>query len=367
MKLSIIMDQYNNPYAGTESQVLKLVTGLRERGWDIRFAVLRGTEYSRAGEFPVAIEELEIGSISSPQSWLKTYQYGRQLKRQGVHLVHVFFNDASVLCPPTMRMAGLKTIISRRDMGFWYNNKYLRALPLTGRFVSAVICNSKAVGSITRSSEKIPAQKIKVIYNGYPPVPPAALKSMRESAEGKPVVIGIVANLRPIKRIEDLIKAVAELRKVGVRSSVNIIGGGDSAPYEQLAEEVGVRESIRFMGSQPEPEAFIAEFDIAVLCSETEGFSNAIIEYMRCGKPVVCTRTGGNPEIVIDGETGYLVDVGDIDGLAEKLKNLIEQPALRVTMGDKGAEKVAEKYSIDALLNQHIALYEVVQPKVFQG
>lgn len=367
MKLSIIMDQYNNPYAGTESQVLKLVMGLLERGWEVRFAVLRGTKYSRSGEFPVAVEELGIGSISNPKSWFTAYCYGRQLSKNGFQLVHVFFNDASVIFPPTMALVGVKTIISRRDMGFWYNKTYLRTLTITRRFVAAAVCNSKAVAEITSSSERIPKEKIKVIYNGYPATSIERFVPESEREKSQPVVIGIVANLRPIKRIDDLIKAAAKLRKAGLRTSLNIVGGGDPTPHAQLADELGLQDSIRFLGSQPKPEMYIEGFDIAVLCSETEGFSNAIIEYMRCGKPVVCTQTGGNPEIVEDGKNGYLVGVGDISGLAEKLRKLIEQPELRACMGRIGAHKVAEQYNLNTMLDQHVALYKTLQPKVVQS
>ncbi|WP_323753753.1 glycosyltransferase family 4 protein [Marinobacter sp.] len=366
MKLSIIMDQYNNPYAGTESQVLKLISGLVERGWEVRFAVFRGTRYTRNGEFPVAIEELNIGSVSNPGSWFKAYRYGRKLKKNGFDLVHVFFNDASVLCPPTMSLAGLKTVISRRDMGFWYNKKYLHTLRLTGRFVSGAVCNSKAVAEITASSEGIPGEKIKVIYNGYPAESMQKTVPDDEDKQSDPIVIGVVANLRPIKRIDDLIKAVGKLRKTGLRSSLNIVGGGDQTPYAQLVGELGIQDAIQFLGAQAEPEKYIKDFDIAVLCSETEGFSNAIIEYMRCGKPVVCTRTGGNPEIIQDGENGYLVEVGDVSGLAEKLKTLIEQPELRERMGRKGAEKVTKKYNLNAMLDQHTALYETLRARALQ-
>ncbi|WP_417522101.1 glycosyltransferase family 4 protein [Marinobacter sp.] len=366
MKLSIIMDQYNNPYAGTESQVLKLISGLVERGWDVRFAVFRGTQYTRNGEFPVEVEELNIRSLSNPESWLKTYHYGRRLKKNGFDLVHVFFNDASVLCPPAMSLAGIKTVISRRDMGFWYNRKYLHALRLTGRFAAVAVCNSRAVADITASSEGIPARKIKVIYNGYPAAKIQKNGPNAEDEKSDSVVIGVVANLRPIKRIEDLIKATAKLRKAGLRSSLNIVGGGDSTRYENLADELGIRDSTHFLGSQAEPEKFIKDFDIAVLCSETEGFSNAIIEYMRCGKPVVCTRTGGNPEIVQHGENGYLVEVGDVPALAEMLKKLIENPELRERMGRRGAGDVAERYNLNTMLDQHVALYKKLRPRALQ-
>ena len=232
MKLSIIMDRYDNPYAGTESQVLKLVNGLMEQGWDIQFAVLRGTDYTRSGMFPVPVHDLGVGSISSPGSWFKMYRYARLLRKQGFSVVHAFFNDTSVIAPPMMRLAGLKTLISRRDMGFWYSGTYLKALRLTGRCVHAAVCNSKAVAEITSRFEKIPPGKIHVIYNGYPDMSSgeqvSASGASRLEAE---VVVGIVANLRPIKRIEDLIEAIGLLAREGLHLKLNVIGGGDPSAY----------------------------------------------------------------------------------------------------------------------------------------
>ncbi|TBW51577.1 glycosyltransferase family 1 protein [Marinobacter halodurans] len=355
MKISIIMDQYNHPHAGTESQVLKLVRGLQDKGWDVRFAVLRGTDYSRSGHFPVPVEELGVGSLSHPASWWSVYRYARRLQAEGVGLVHVFFNDASVLCPPMMRLAGIQTIISRRDMGFWYSPLYLKALRLTGRWVSAAICNSQAVARVTGESENLPEDKLHVIYNGYPGIGETPEPSYAVAGS---VRVGIVANLRPIKRIDDLIRAAAKVVADGGDIRISVVGGGDSAPYEALARQLGMAERVEFHGSQPEPEHFIREFDIAVLCSESEGFSNAIIEYMRCGKPVICTRTGGNPEIVSDGDNGFLIEVGDVEALARHIATLTERPELRRKMGEAGKLKVTRQYSVDTMLAHHVALYE---------
>lgn len=368
MKLSIIMDQYNNPYAGTESQVLKLVEGLLARGWDIRFAVFRGTDFSRSGDFPVAVEELGVGSLSRPASWLRIYRYARELRAAGYPVVHVFFNDASVICPPMMRAAGLKTLISRRDMGFWYTGLYLRALRLTGRFVTAVVCNSKAVADITARLEGVPGDKLHVIYNGYPDSPLAPLATAAEDQRApipQPtprLVVGIVANLRPIKRIDDLIAAIAKVVQDGHNVELRVVGGGVQEPYKQQISNLGLEGRVQLLGSQPDPERFIQAFDIAVLCSETEGFSNAIIEYMRCGKPVICTRTGGNPEIIQDGVNGYLIPVGDIDALADRIRDLIEHPEKRRAMGEASLAQLADRYSLDAMLAQHIRLYHEIAP-----
>ncbi len=366
MKLSIIMDSYGNPYAGTESQVLKLVQGLVEKGWEVRFAVFRGSDYTRSGRFPVAVEDLGIGRIADPASWLKVFRYGRQLKSDGYHLVHCFFNDSSVICPPMMRLAGVAPIISRRDMGFWYTAGYQKMLRLTGRFVKAAVCNSQAVADMTRAAESLSAEKVHVIYNGYPDTGPEVAGSEHDAAgpAKESLVIGIVANLRPVKRIEDLIRAVALLVGSGHKVELRVVGGGNTAPYEALIAELGLQAQVHLLGSQAEPESFIRDFDIAVLCSESEGFSNAIIEYMRCGKPVVCTHTGGNPEIVNDGVNGYLVQVGNVEELANRLATLIEQPELRAEMGREGADRVRGRYSIDTMLAEHISLYQSLVPEV---
>ncbi|MAM88047.1 MAG: hypothetical protein CME36_12155 [unclassified Hahellaceae] len=363
MKLSIIMDRYDNPYAGTESQVLKLVSGLKEQGWDIQFAVLRGTDYTRSGMFPVPVHDLGVGSISSPGSWFKMYRYARSLRKQGFSVVHAFFNDASVIAPPTMRLAGLKTLISRRDMGFWYSGTYLKALRLTGRCVHAAVCNSKAVAEITSRFEKMPPGKIHVIYNGYPDMSSGEQVSAPwESRSEAEVVVGIVANLRPIKRIDDLIEAIGLLAREGLHLKLNVIGGGDPHAYMEQVRRLGLEGHVHLLGSQPEPERHIRDFDIAVLCSETEGFSNAIIEYMRCGKPVVCTRTGGNPEIVEEGLNGYLVPVGDVEALADRIRKLAENPQLREKMGKVGRSQLADKYSMKAMVAKHVELYSQIEP-----
>lgn len=358
MKLAIIMDQYNNPFAGTESQVLKLVEGLVVRGWDIRFAVFRATDCTRSGAFPIPVEDLGVGSLSSPGSWLSVFRYGRRLKREGFRLVHVFFNDASVICPPILRIVGLQTFISRRDMGFWYNDLYLRVLNVTGRFVSGAVCNSHAVAEITGRMEGLPPNKLHVIYNGYPEMEPPGGASLSADARSKRVVIGIVANLRPIKRIDDLIRACGILNQQGYAFDLRIAGGGDQGNYRTLVKEIGLDGHVTFLGSVSNPEAHIKDFDVAVLCSETEGFSNAIIEYMRAGKPVVCTATGGNPEIVTDERNGYLVPVRDVETLADRIRRLMDNPELRAAMGQEALATIAGKYSMEKMLNQHIALYQ---------
>ncbi|QCF26297.1 glycosyltransferase [Hydrocarboniclastica marina] len=357
-RICILMDLYKNPWAGTESQVYKLTEMLQADGIEVRLAVLRNSDYVEEGDFPAPVDVLNIGSVASVASAWRMFRYGLELRKRGIQLVHIFFNDASVLAPPILWMLGIRTLISRRDMGFWYNDQYRKLLPWTGRYVSGAICNSEAVSDITAQVEKLSRDKVHVIYNGYPErVPGDPGRGLTRKNTGS-IVVGIVANLRPIKRISDLVDAVARASKSNPDLELHVVGDGDPQPYLQLADRLGAVERCVFWGSQPNPDDFIAGFDIAVLCSESEGFSNAIIEYMRNGKPVICTRTGGNPEIVEHGVNGYLVPVGDVKALADRILDLAGSASLRQQMGARGQEKVNREYSVDRMRERHLALYE---------
>jgi glycosyltransferase involved in cell wall biosynthesis len=99
-------------------------------------------------------------------------------------------------------------------------------------------------------------------------------------------------------------------------------------------------------------------FDVGLLCSDSEGFSNSLIEYQQAGLPVVCSETGGNPEIIEHGVNGFLYPVGDTDELSAQLVSLARAPELAMNMGRAGRLKVKQCYGLSRLLSEHEALYE---------
>lgn len=362
-EICILMDYFRDPWAGTESQVLKLIQGLKSRGIIVRFVVLRHSEYTSSGLFPVPVEVLGVKKIASIGSVFKLCRLGRLLSKARVDLVHIFFNDSSVLAPPILKMFGIPCLISRRDMGFWYTPAYRKVLPITGRFVDGVICNSKAVARVTQEVERLPDPKLHVIYNGYPDKEPDVMPSQFKKCNSKTVKVGIVANLRPIKRIADAIEAVALVRSEGVDIELHVVGAGDDRPFRNQASRLSIAPYCYFWGQQKQVDGFVMNFDIALLTSESEGFSNSIIEYMRNAKPVVCTNTGGNNEIVEHGVNGYLYPVGDIGRLAAILTEISQRPELCLRMGQAGQRKVFNTYSVDRMLDEHLALYQRVLGK----
>lgn len=355
-RICFLMDRYVGPIAGTPSQVDKLMGGLQSRGWEVEMGVLRGSDYVDSDRCPVPIQVLGIESILAPGGYWKLFRLARRLKGKQIDLVHIYYNDCSLMVPPVMRLAGIRTIISRRDMGYWYTSTLKRLLSFTGMFVDGVICNCEAIKELTNQAEKIPRNKIHVIYNGYDinkALPKAALDL---GTLGGPV-IGIVANIRAIKRIEDAISAIAILLARGIPAHLHVIGGGDEWHCRAKVDEFGAHDHVHFHGNCENTPSIVEQLDIGVNCSESEGLSNAIIEYMLAGIPVVCTDTGGNAELIADGKQGLLVPVAEPALLADALQQLIEDPERAKRLGRAGQKKVSSMVAMDTMITKHESLY----------
>lgn len=358
-KLLFIIDCYKNPYAGTEGQLMKLMSGFAKSGFAPSLLILRSSDFDESNVFPVPAEILDIGSISSLSSWIKLYRYFWDKKREGYGIAHTFFVDASLICPPILKLLGYRVIVSRRDMGYWYTKPGLALLRINAHYVDRVIANSKAVRKITIRKEGYRPDKVCVIYNGYQEGAERRGQAINAvTAPSEHLKIVLVANIRPIKRISDAVHSVAMLRNDRPEIGLYIVGDGDSAPLKALARKEGVGESVHFLGSRSDILDLLQDFDIGILCSESEGFSNTIIEYQQCGLPVVCSRVGGNPEIIEHGVNGYLYEAGDISALAECIDKLASDALLRASIGHAGRDKVLNSYSLDKYLEGHRKLYK---------
>lgn len=360
--LLFVIDHFRNPHAGTEGQLFQLVKGLDRSRFSPHLLVFRDSDYLREQGFPCDYSVLGYNRILSLNTWVALWRFARQFRASGGRLAHIFFNDPSVLCPPIFRMNGIESIISRRDMGYWYTRKYLAMLSVTGRFVSAAITNSEAVRQVTVEKEPVSVSHTHVIYNGYDvdsdvgPVP-EDLRILRANHPGA-IFLGIVANIRPIKRIEDAIRAVGILSLEGVRVHLVVIGDGDPSALQELAREQGVSDQVHVLGTRRNVKACLAALDVGLLCSESEGFSNALVEYMQAGLPVVCSAVGGNPEAIRQDETGYLYPCGEVATLAKYIKRLAGDDELRGRLGENARTSARERFSMQAMVGQHQAVYQ---------
>lgn len=352
-KVMFLMDHFKDPYAGTEGQVFALIQGLNKRNIETELAVFKTSDYIDDGKFPCKIKKLNIFKMFSVNSIFKIFLFALYCRRNKYKLVHIYFNDASILAPFILWSLGIKVITSRRDMGYWYNLKLLRILRWNAKFLQGCICNCNAVKNITVDNEGIPSDKVHVVYNGMP-----ASKIPENNDELIENQIGLVANIRTIKRIEDFIKALSLVKIEMPTASGVIVGGGDSTKLKQLAKEYGVDEYVYFVGAQENVSHYISKFHIAILCSESEGLSNGIMEYMIHKKPVICSAVGGNPELITDDEQGYLYPVGNVEQLSSLIIKILKNKELSKKMGESGRNKILAEFTIDNMIDSTIKIYK---------
>ncbi|HEV8462958.1 MAG TPA: glycosyltransferase family 4 protein [Gaiellaceae bacterium] len=171
-------------------------------------------------------------------------------------------------------------------------------------------------------------------------------------------VVGWIGRMTAIKRVPDILAAFKELRGRGVDATLCLVGDGpDRDEMEQLANDLGIVRDTLFVGYQRDVAPYYAFFDTLLLPSANEGTPVVAIESLAGSRPVVATRVGGIPDVVDDGGDGFLVEVGDVSGLADRLEQLARDPELRKRMGEAGRERVIPRYRVERLVDDVDALY----------
>ncbi len=159
-----------------------------------------------------------------------------------------------------------------------------------------------------------------------------------------------VSNFRPIKNTLHVVQIFHKLRQAGLSLKLLLVGDGpDRMPAEHLARKLGIYNEIRFMGKQDAVEEILSIADVFIIPSGSETFGLAALEAMACEVPVVASNIGGLPELVIDGETGFLCPEGDIEAFAEKTRQLATDNELLKRMG-----KAARKRAVEVFANEHV-------------
>lgn len=171
-------------------------------------------------------------------------------------------------------------------------------------------------------------------------------------------VVGWFGRMTAVKRTDDLLTMLAGTRERGIDAMLVLIGDGDDRRrLEQRAHDLGIAKSCLFLGYQESVAEWFAICDAVILTSANEGTPVTLIEALAAGRPVVATRVGGVPDVVEDGETGFLVRPADTHAMAERLEILARDPELRARMGELGRERVLRRYSVARLLDDVDALY----------
>ncbi len=266
--------------------------------------------------------------------------------------------------PPTSILAGAKFF-------HYFSPLFYRFLNLLFLNKNIVISNSIKDSLIYRKFAS--SEKISVIYNG---IDTSKFTITREEAQqiierkiGKRIydhpVVGMVANFSPQKDHESVIKAasivkarIPDILFLFVGSEKRYVGEGKIEKLKALADSYNVKENIIFFGEYQNVHEIIPRFDIGILCSNFEGFGNAIVEYMAAGKPVVGTKIGGIGEIIKDAENGFLITQNNAEELADKIITLLTNKKMALEMGGRAKIYAERNYSLEVWVKNIFDLYK---------
>lgn len=359
---------------GSEGQAVQLVRLLREHGgFDVTLACLDvdGPLRHEHGGGPAELLEYPLTSLHDRNTARQLRRFASDLKRRDVRIVHTHDVYSNIFGLPAARLAGVPArIASRRDTGGVGTRSRRRVEGMLYRLADRVVTNAEAVGRDLAAQGVAPA-KIVTIQNAvdFDRVKPKlaraeALELFELPADRRFVVM--IANLsHDVKDHPTFLRAAQRVKRAVPASAFVVAGRGPLAPQMQaLAESLGIHDDVSFIGSCTEVGDLLALAEVCVLSSTAEGLSNAVLEYMAAGRPVVSTDVGGIREAVVDGETGYLVGVRDDPALAERVISLLEDPETARLMGERGRSRARDHFSCRLLLERTVCLYESVLDEV---
>jgi glycosyltransferase involved in cell wall biosynthesis len=343
LRVAFFIDRWN-PGSGTENQLRGMLEHFDPQTVSPLLVTLRGEVPGGPEGFPCPVHCLGVGSLLSPGGAWRFVRALPWLRRLDVDVAMIYFVDSNLFAVPLCRLAGVpNVVINRRDMGYWYDSSILKKLNLVNRWADYFLTNSLAVKRQVEKHEKFDPARVHVHYNGLWTMAP---DDSGPGAGGDEPRVGITASLRQVKRVDRFIDMAGLIAERNPAVSFHIAGQGNlKDDLEARAASVGIGNRTRFHGQVSDVRGFLADLQVAVLTSESEGLSNSLIEYAVLGLPVVTFDTGGNREVVVDGETGFLVPEGDVEALADRVCRLLEDGDLRRRMGEAGRRRSLALFS----------------------
>jgi N-acetyl-alpha-D-glucosaminyl L-malate synthase BshA len=215
----------------------------------------------------------------------------------------------------------------------------------------------------TKHDFGVPRERIEVIPNFIDPETyyPGREPCHRDTlAPGGEKIVMHVSNFRAVKRIADVVMAFARIRD-RIDARLIMVGDGPERPRaREIAERLGIEDSVVFLGKHAAIEELLSCADLFLLPSESESFGLAALEAMACGVPVITSDTGGLPEVVVEGEVGHLLPVGDFEGMADAGVSILADDARHTRFSEAARALAIERFSVDRVVPMYEAHYRRV-------
>lgn len=351
LRVAIVVNRLD--YGGTEATIERLVTGLSPHRAQILLVSVRGpgrisTRLQTEGH-QVSVLGLKKGLRARPDQLLRSINaLADLLRQQQIQLVQGFLFEGNLIARLAARRVRIPCLSSLRGDHF--------ALPgerwieqSSGQLVQAYVAASQATAHAAHIHLGIPQARIEVIYNGVrlpqEIPPPQRLQTL-----------GYLGRLHPEKGVDVLLRALALCANPALR--LQLAGDGDqAAELRRLTHSLGLDAQVGFLGQVKDPQKFLRSVDALVVPSRYEGLSNAAIEAMAHSRPVIATDVGGNRELVLNGETGFIVAPNQAQTMAQAIENLA--PPKRLSAFAKaGRRRVQRHFSLPAMHQAYLRLWQ---------
>jgi L-malate glycosyltransferase len=345
--------------AGTESQLIALIRELDRAQVRPSLVLLDGEDdLSRALEpSDCPVIRLGVRKLLSSKTVAAVRRLRNFWREHRPDVLQVYFQDAAYLGAPLAKACGIRNVLRvRNNLGYWMTRRHRVMGRLVRPFVDATLTNTEAGKDALVERDGLRPERVVVLENGVDTV--RFKRFMLPDTSKKQVRVGCVANLRPVKNIDGLMRAAKFALAKFPQLVFEVVGDGEQrADLECLHEALRLGERFVLRGSVSDVPGFLRSVDVAVLPSHSEGMSNALLEYMAAGRAVVATDVGANAKLLDGGKCGLLVPPNNQTALVDALGKLLANPLRAASYGAAARNRVNAEFSRSAMRKRFEAYY----------
>lgn len=356
-RLRVVHVTHGLEMGGLEKLLVEFARHADRERFDLHFVSLGGrgllADEIEACDWPVTALETPVGLRPG-----LALRLARKLTQWHADVLHTHDERPLLYGALAARLAGTPaTVHTRHGRGLSISRRQMILLKLAAQAIDRYVCVSEDSARLTHQ-QGVAADKVCTIRNG--------IDTRRFNATGPrergPAVL--VARLSPEKDIATLLRATALAIREAPSFRLEIAGDGACLPnLKQQAAALGITDSVQFIGQVRHVPAVLERAGLFVLSSLSEGISLTLLEAMACALPVVATRVGGNPEVVVDGETGLLAPAQDPPALAAAMLRLWQQPNEARRLGQAGRRRVEQFFDVRRMVAEYESLYETLSDR----
>lgn len=324
--------------------------------------------FFESGKLKGEFEKIDVPVLTAPKTlsldWKLPFRLAAFMRELDIDVVHTHNPSVWLYGGIAAKLAGLPLVHTAHSPSDYHSERWNYIEHLLSYFTQKIVPVSNYVGRYMIKEEGISAQKVRVIYNGvkadeFSVKIDGAEQRKQLGLSAEDFVYLIVARLTPVKDHATLLSAFKKVKAASPRAKLLIAGEGPlDAPLKAQAKELGLGDSVRFLGNRRDIAQLHRAANVFVLSSVKEGMPIVLLEAMASKLPVVVTNGGGSPEIVLDRKTGLVVPSQNPDAMAAALSWMEKNPAEAGQMGERGRDRVLEQFTFEKMVNAYYSVYD---------